>query len=278
MYLLVARPWILYRGATAGCPLWIETKLFPSGACTKHDFAWKKNRARNSCWKFIYTEAFLSFLSFFFFFVPREKRISTLEKMKLFHAKNLFLAIAREFFPLSLSPSSFFKYSKRFTSGETFRRFLRKIIRERLVATLSERGKILEKEKKKKEEELFEFYLYYSKGIRIDFSGNIVLEHYRGEDDGITGAVSKIAPNIRREAIKLQLVRLTIQSLDCNDPAHCFGAVTINEKLPATDLLQFSPKYQRIPIHPRLSPSSSVPNRLRFHPCKQANPFRPVSP
>ena len=150
MYLLVARPWILYRGAIAGCPLWIETKLFPSGACTKHDFAWKKNRARNSCWKFIYTEAFLSFLSFFFFFVPREKRISTLEKMKLFHAKNLFLAIAREFLSLSLSPSSFFKYSKRFTSGETFRRFLRKIIRERLVATLSERGKILEKEKKRK--------------------------------------------------------------------------------------------------------------------------------
>ena len=150
--------------------------------------------------------------------------------------------------------------------------------RERFVATLSERRKILEKEKKKKEEELFEFYLYYSKGIRIDFSGNIVLEHYRGEDDGITGAVSKIAPNIRREAIKLQLVRLTIQSLDCNDPAHCFGAVTINEKLPATDLLQLSPKYQRIPIHPRLSPSPSVPNRLRFHPCKQANPFRPVSP
>ena len=220
---------------------------------------------------------FLSFL-LFFFFVPREKRFSTLEKMKLFHAKNLFLAIAREFLSLSLSPSSFFKYSKRFTSGETFRRFLRKIIRERLVATLSERGKILEKEKKKKEEELFEFYLYYSKGIRIDFSGNIVLEHYRGEDDGITGAVSKIAPNIRREAIKLQLVRLTIQSLDCNDPAHCFGAVTINEKLPATDLLQLSPKYQRIPIHPRLSPSPSVPNRLRFHPCKQANPFRPVSP
>lgn len=30
----------------------------------------------------------------------------------------------------------------------------------------------------------------------------------------------------------MQLVRLTIQSLDCNDPAHCFGAVTINEKPP----------------------------------------------
>ena len=98
---------------------------------------------------YIPRRSFPFFLSFFFF-VPREKRISTLEKMKLFHAKNLFLAIAREFFPLSLSPSSFFKYSKRFTSGETFRRFLRKIIRERLVATLSERRKILEKEKKRK--------------------------------------------------------------------------------------------------------------------------------
>lgn len=103
------------------CPFWIEMKLFPSRACfiriLETRFRLEENCARNSCWKFIYTKAFL-------FSSLREKRISTLEKMKLFHAKNLFLAIAREFL------SSFFKYSKRFTSGETLRRFLRKIIRE----------------------------------------------------------------------------------------------------------------------------------------------------
>lgn len=147
--------------------------------------------------------------------------------------------------------------------------------RERFVATLSERRKILEKEKKRKKRNYSNFI---RKGIVSISRGTLYWNITGGEDDGVTGAVSKIAPNIRREAIKLQLVRLTIQSLDCNDPAHCFGAVTINEKLPATDLLQLSPKYQRIPIHPRLSPSPSVPNRLRFHPCKQANPFRPVSP
>lgn len=123
------------------------------------------------------------------------------------------------------------------------------------------RGRILERKKKEKEEESFEFY---SKGMKIGVvsisRGSIVLE-LQEEDDGVTGAVSKIALNIRRKAIKLQLVRLTIQSLDCNDPPHCFGTVTINEKLPATDLLQLSRKYQ--PIQSRLHPFRTACGSIR---------------
>lgn len=133
------------------CPLWVETKLFPiSRGCFIRILETRFRLEGKPCSKFLLEIYIYRGVPFLFFF-SREKRISTLEKIKLFHAKNLFLAIAREF--LSLFPPSFFKYSKRFTSGETLGRFLRKIIREIRCYTFRvsefERRKILEKEERR---------------------------------------------------------------------------------------------------------------------------------
>lgn len=97
-----------------------------------------------------------------------------------------------------------------------------------------------------------------------------------GEDDGVTGGRFKDRSEHPAQGDK-------IATCSTNDPKFRLqrsGSLfrSGNNKRKAADLLQLSRKYQRIPIQSRLPPSPSVSNRLRFHPCKQPNLFRRVSP